>query len=99
MALTATLVAAGLAMWFAGSWQGIAGKRTVTVGLYQNPPKIYSTDARRPAGLFAELLDAVARAEGWTLRYVPCDWSDCLLQLQAGQLDLMPDVGFSESRA
>ena len=99
MVPAALLLAFGSALWLGMPLPGAVGKRTVTVGLYQNPPKIYSNADGRPAGLFAELIDAVARAEGWSLRHVPCEWSDCLLRLQAGQLDLMPDVGFSESRA
>ena len=71
---------------------------TLRVGLYGNAPKIYRNDRGEPAGLFVELLDAIARREGWRLQYVDCDWAQCLKQLETGALDLMPDVAFSEKR-
>lgn len=67
----------------------------VTVGLYENFPKVYTDSAGRAAGLFPELLNAMAAAEGWTLRYVPCHWSACIEQLRQGKLDLVPDVALS----
>jgi diguanylate cyclase (GGDEF)-like protein len=68
------------------------------VGLYENSPKVYRDAAGRPAGLFVELLEAMARHEGWSLRYVDCAWSDCLDRLARGELDLMPDVAHSPAR-
>ena len=68
------------------------------VGLYENSPKVYRDAAGRPAGLFVELLEAIAQEEGWSLRYVDCEWGDCLEQLARGELDLMPDVAYSERR-
>ncbi len=82
-----------------GCGRDAAEGRLVTVGLYQNPPKVYSDSDGRPAGLFVELLEAVAREEGWRLEYVPCEWTDCLDKLAQWQLDLMPDVAFSAERA
>jgi two-component system, sensor histidine kinase and response regulator len=76
-----------------------AARRAVTVGYYENTPKVYTDAKGHPAGLFIELLDAMAQAEGWKLRYVPCQWSECLKRLEAGELDLMPDVAYSAERA
>ncbi|WP_051331844.1 hybrid sensor histidine kinase/response regulator [Methylocaldum szegediense] len=80
-------------------FDGAAGPRMVTVGLYENPPKVYTGEHGRPAGLFVELLSEIARIEGWKLRYVPCEWADCLGWVEQGQLDLLPDVAFSAERA
>ena len=75
-----------------------AAQRLVRVGLYENEPKVYTDAAGRPAGLFVELLEAIAHAEDWQLRYVPCEWARCLEQLERGELDLMPDVAYNEER-
>lgn len=87
----------------AAAWLFVAGekpdRREVTVGLYENAPKVYTAENGRPAGLFVELLDAMAREEGWKLRYVRCAWADCLNLVERGKLDLMPDVAFSVERA
>lgn len=98
--LLAALLLAGVGYW---QWRefgsNAAPVRSVTVGLYENDPKIYTSPNGRPAGLFVELINEIARREGWQLRYVPCEWSDCLRALEAGELDLMPDVAYSVERA
>ena len=100
VAVLATLVVLAIAVWEGrGGIDGQNARRVVTVGLYENAPKVYTGENGRPAGLFVELLDEIARAEGWHLRYVPCEWADCLERLEQGQLDLMPDVAFSTERA
>ncbi|MDW8226740.1 MAG: transporter substrate-binding domain-containing protein, partial [Anaerolineales bacterium] len=40
----------------------------------------------------------MATEEGWTLEYVPCEWEACLAGLEAGEIDLMPDMAYSEER-
>ena len=79
-------------------WGSVATARDVRVGLYPNEPKIFVGADSKPAGIFVEILQAIAREEGWTLQFVPCEWQLCLAALQAGQLDLMPDVAYSEPR-
>lgn len=71
----------------------------VRVGVYQNPPKVFLSDAGQPSGILGELLVAIAEQEGWSLRAVPCEWQACLSMLQSGQIDLMPDVAWTEQRA
>ncbi|GAB4362060.1 MAG: hypothetical protein Kow0060_18120 [Methylohalobius crimeensis] len=76
-----------------------AAKKVVRVGVYQNPPKIYFSDAGEPAGLFMDLIEAIARRENWRLEFISCSWRDCLARLEAAQIDLMPDVALSEQRS
>ncbi|WP_296893473.1 response regulator [Thiobacillus sp.] len=100
IAALAALLALAAAAWQWRDGQGEAsGQRVVKVGLYENAPKVYTDANGQPAGLFVELLDAMARDEGWQLHYVRCQWARCLEQLEQGQLDLMPDVAFSSERA
>ncbi len=72
--------------------------RTVQVGVYQNKPKVFMDEQGRASGLFIELLEEIAAQEGWQLVYVPCAWADCLAALEAGKIDLMPDVAYSFER-
>lgn len=98
-AILATSVALGVAAWQGYvRFGGAEGSRVVAVGLYENAPKIYTAAHGHPAGLFVELLNEMARIEGWQLRYVPCKWAECLDRLEQGQLDLLPDVAFSAER-
>jgi len=72
--------------------------RTLSVGVYQNNPKVFIDENGRAAGFFIDLLSAIASREGWTLHYVPCEWKQCLESLERGEIDLMPDVAFSHER-
>ncbi len=71
----------------------------IRAGIYQNEPKIYINDQDRPAGLFTELLNEIAKNEGWQLEYVPGTWDKCIRQLRAGEIDIMPDMAYSVQRS
>jgi len=73
--------------------------QTVRVGIYENHPKLFTLEDGTADGFFPVLLDSIASLEGWSLEYVPGSWSDCLLRLESGEIDIMPDVAFSEERA
>lgn len=69
------------------------------MGIYDNPPKIY-VDAHGGAdGILIDILREIARTEGWTLRFVRCQWVQCLAALDNGKIDLLPDVAWSEERS
>jgi len=81
------------------SASGVAsGTRAVRVGVYQNKPKIFMDESGHASGFFIGLLEQMATREGWTLVYVPCEWADCLVALEEGRIDLMPDVAYSPER-
>jgi len=91
--------------WFVGCLAGALGcaaalaqPRDVRVGLYNNEPKIFADGQGQPTGILVELLQEVARLEGWTLRFETCNWTDCLDALKAGRIDLMPDVAYTADR-
>ncbi|MCK7576417.1 MAG: response regulator [Chromatiales bacterium] len=99
LAILLVPVALALTIWIRLA-DGPAGdtRRPIRVGFYENAPKVYTDANGHPAGLFVELLDAIARNEGWRLSYEPCDWAVCLERLERGELDLMPDLAFSNER-
>jgi len=74
-------------------------KRIIRVGVSENPPQVFSTPEGKYQGLDIELLEYVARKEGWKLNYVPGSWQQCLARLAAGQIDLQVAIAFSEKRA
>lgn len=76
-----------------------AEARTVKVGVYANEPKIFADANAQPSGILGELLQAIANEERWQLQTLPCAWQQCLQLLQDGEIDLLPDVAFSEERA
>jgi PAS domain S-box-containing protein len=62
------------------------------VGVFQNPPLIYQDENEVVKGLFIELLEKVAKEEGWELEYVFSSFDSLLYQLERGEIDLLPDV-------
>jgi PAS domain S-box-containing protein len=72
--------------------------RMIRVGVYQNEPKIFMDESGHASGIFIDILNEIGSLEGWSLVYVPCQWADCLTALDAGQIDLMPDVAYSSER-
>ncbi len=75
-----------------------ADVRTVTVGVYENAPKVFTSENGKPSGIFIDVIEQVARAEGWNLRYVHGTWAEGLDRLAKGQIDLMPDVAYTSDR-
>lgn len=71
---------------------------SVKAGIYQNEPKIFLDNQSKPAGFFVDLINTIAQSENWKIEYIPCEWVECLRQLENGELDLMADVAFSAER-
>jgi len=72
---------------------------TVRVGVYENSPKIGFDAEGKPQGIFIDVIETIAREEGWTLQYVPGTFGEGLARLAAGQIDLMPDVALTSERS
>ena len=87
-----------LGLWAAAA-VAVAAPPVVRVGVYQNLPKVGWTETGEPAGIFIDLIEAIAQAEGWHLEYVPGSWAEGLDRLAVGEIDLMPDVALTEERA
>lgn len=80
------------------SLAGSVCAKQVRVGVYDNEPKIFTDSVGIPSGIMIDVLKEIAEKEGWQLSYVPCEWEDCLNKLEAGHIDLMPDVAYSAER-
>jgi signal transduction histidine kinase/ABC-type amino acid transport substrate-binding protein len=75
-----------------------ADAKTVTVGIYENPPKVFTSESGTPSGIFVDVIEDIAKSEGWTLRYLSGTWAEGLDRLAAGEIDLMPDVAYTADR-
>lgn len=76
----------------------LAAPVSLRVGVYDNPPKIFINSAGEADGFFIDLLEYIAKKENWQLEYIPGSWDECLSRLESGQIDLMPDIAFSQER-
>ncbi len=83
---------------FAETRPANADARTVSVGVYQNAPKVFTDEFGKPSGIFIEIIEHIAKIEGWNLRYVSGTWAEGLDRLVKGEIDLMPDVAYTSDR-
>lgn len=72
--------------------------KALRIGIYDNPPKIFLDKNSKPSGFFVDVLNEIAHKENWHLEYVACEWEECLLMLENGKLEIMPDVAYSKER-
>lgn len=70
----------------------------VKVGVYENMPKIFTSETGKPSGIFVDIIEEIAAREGWTIQYVRGNWSEGLDRLEKGEIDLMPDVALTSER-
>jgi hypothetical protein len=75
-----------------------AQSRTVTLGVYENAPKVFTNSEGKPDGVFIDIIKAIAQKEGWKLQYEHASWAHLLKKLEIGAIDLMPDVAFTTTR-
>ena len=73
-------------------------RATLTIGVYENAPKIFTSESGKPAGIFIDIIEHIAESEGWNLRYVSGTWGEGLDRLAKGEIDLMPDVAYTADR-
>jgi signal transduction histidine kinase len=71
---------------------------TVRVGIYENEPKIFTDNEGNASGFWAEITEYIAQQEGWDIEWVHGSWNECLTMLAAGEIDIMPDVAYTEAR-
>jgi ABC-type amino acid transport substrate-binding protein len=47
-----------------------AFSKTIRVGIYQNPPKVFLDDRRNPQGIFVDIMNEIARKENREFEYI-----------------------------
>lgn len=73
-------------------------EQEVTVGIYDNPPKIFVDVNGKVSGFWPELIEHIAEQEDWQIGYIQGTWNDGLNRLTNEQIDIMPDVAYTEKR-
>ena len=72
---------------------------TVKVGFYENTPKIFTNGEGFRTGFWPELLNHIAAKENWQIEWISGTWSQGLERLKKGEINIMPDTGWSEPRS
>ncbi len=71
---------------------------SIRVGLYQNQPKLFIKEDGTASGFWADIISYIATQEEWSVEFVAGSWEQCLNRLEKGEIDIMPDVAFTEKR-
>ncbi len=71
---------------------------TLYVGVYDNPPKIFINTQGKPDGIFIDVLNVIARNENLTISYVQGSWPVLYTMLKNNEIDVLPDMAYSDSR-
>ena len=77
-----------------------AGTETVSVkvGTYENYPKIFTDENNDVSGFWPELLNYISEKENWEIKYIHGTWSENLAALEREEINIMPDVAYTEKR-
>jgi len=76
---------------------GAAAEQRLRVGIHDKPPLSLVDEHGRVDGFVYDLLNLVAREEGWILEWVPCEWSTCNQLLRLGEIDMLTPISSSEA--
>lgn len=71
---------------------------TIKVGIYEQQPKIFTNEQGNAAGFWPDVTNYIASKEGWKIEWVHSTWTQCLEKLEKNEIDMMPDVAYSEER-
>lgn len=77
----------------------VSQSKELIVGITQTPPMIYVDSTSNVAGVFADILAYIAAEEGWRINYRKGSLHQCLKWLDSGSIDLMADLGYSDTRS
>lgn len=94
-----SILACCLLVLFFSSTATMAAPRTLRMGIEQNPPLAGVSADGKPEGLFVDLMNEIARLEGWQIEYLPCPQAACLEMLSSNQIDLMAPLAWLHERA
>jgi len=72
--------------------------RNIRLGYYDAQPSCYRDADGDPKGIFIDILDALAKREGWKVRYVFAEWDELLDEMKSGSIDLVPAIVRTEER-
>jgi len=70
----------------------------IKVGVYQNKPLLFTDNDGEAKGIFADILNYIAKKEEWEIDYVNESWIQSYEDLKSGKLDMLGAIAFSERR-
>ena len=87
-----------LIMFFLLLPNSLFAEQKIRVGIYENMPKVFTSGSGKPSGIFVDIIEEIARREGWLVEYIRGSWGEGLDRLEKGEIDFLPDVAFTQER-
>ncbi len=84
-------------IFLCASLESSAASKEIRVGIYDNKPLIFMAESG-PQGIYIDVLENIAKTEGWNLQYRQGTWNDVFTLLTRNEIDILPVVAFTESR-
>ena len=78
--------------------QNEINSRVLKVGVYDNPPKIFINNHGKPDGIFIDIINSISRSEKLQVEYIEGSWSALYSMLENHEIDVLPDMAYSDSR-
>ncbi len=72
---------------------------SLKVGYYEDYPLIYTDSSNKIQGLYKDILNYIARHEGWTIEWIHSTFSTLLNHLKNGTIDIMTAIAYSKERS
>ena len=76
----------------------VSDSKTIRVGWYEDSYNITGENGER-SGYGYEYQQSVAAYTGWKYQYKDAGWSDLLLMIESGKIDIMSGVSYTKERA
>ncbi|OQA55254.1 MAG: extracellular solute-binding protein [Euryarchaeota archaeon ADurb.Bin294] len=76
----------------------VAGAREVRVALTELRPSLFTDEQNNPAWFFVDLIEDLAKIEGWNVIWIRGTLSESWDRLSRGDIDLIPAVTVTPER-
>ncbi|MDD1690936.1 MAG: transporter substrate-binding domain-containing protein [Methanoregula sp.] len=83
---------------FTALFSPVVAARDVRVALPELRPSVFTNDQGEPAGLFVEIIQDIARREGWNIIWVKGSLQESWTRLATGEIDLLMGVAETPER-
>ncbi len=78
---------------------GLQAQTNVRVGIYQNEPLVFTDSDGVVKGIYIDILNYIAKIEGWQIEYIAGSWEECISRLEKGKINLLAAIAYSEERS
>ncbi len=76
----------------------VAASTSLTIGIYENEPFLFTDETGKVSGLFPDLLEHIAKEEDWQLHWSPGSWVQVYGKLEREEIDLLPGIAITKDR-